>query len=685
MMKRLHLICILGALLTFTAISCQKNSGKPKLTVEELDHNDSLVYAAMDEDYNMALLVVDSLEDIHALYDAKINFYRAQIHYKMGQELSAELYYKKALSSDDLYEERPGLCYFAYDQLSTILTIKGDQQGALSTATKGYALAKEDETETGQEWQAIMLHDIGYCQMQLTRTDEAEKNFTHAYNTLKRLASQTGKYQHIYSWARVSYNIMDAYTSTENFEQGEKWVVAAEEAIKQLVASPDCPKRTADEYTGSLNTHKAIVLVKTGQREEAEKTYQEFLTSDYSKTSIGIFDNSEYLQIAGRWNDMANLVPKLDSLATSWAMPKSMYFLRTYLVPFFNAYQKSGRKEMALQTAQRMADAIDSVERYERKHNAAELAIIYETQEKEAMIIEQTASITRLRIIFIFIALGLLVVFLILFMMHRNKVARRLEAMNEELTQKNEELTIANARAEESSRMKTDFIQQISHEIRTPLNIVNGFTQILTTQDKELETNEKNDICERITENTQRITSLVNKMLELSEASSQTIIELPDNVPAAKIAAQAADESGITKLPHVHFEQLYRAGAADILLHTNLRFAARALTLLLDNAQKFLHKPNAKSDSADEDEIRLIVSQQLDTVDFIVEDTGIGVPAHEAEHIFEEFVQLDEYYDGTGIGLSVARSIVRRLGGDIVLDTTYQGGARFIMTLPKES
>jgi signal transduction histidine kinase len=65
-----------------------------------------------------------------------------------------------------------------------------------------------------------------------------------------------------------------------------------------------------------------------------------------------------------------------------------------------------------------------------------------------------------------------------------------------------------------------------------------------------------------------------------------------------------------------------------------------------------------------------------------VADTGIGIPAEEAEHIFEEFVQLNHYYDGTGIGLTVARSLARRLGGDIVLDTSYQPGARFVMTLP---
>ena len=78
----------------------------------------------------------------------------------------------------------------------------------------------------------------------------------------------------------------------------------------------------------------------------------------------------------------------------------------------------------------------------------------------------------------------------------------------------------------------------------------------------------------------------------------------------------------------------------------------------------------------------LLVNVEEQSLRFIVEDTGIGVPLEEADRVFDEFVQLDEYYDGTGIGLTVARSLARRLGGDVVLDTSYTDGARFIMTLP---
>jgi signal transduction histidine kinase len=116
------------------------------------------------------------------------------------------------------------------------------------------------------------------------------------------------------------------------------------------------------------------------------------------------------------------------------------------------------------------------------------------------------------------------------------------------------------------------------------------------------------------------------------------------------------------------------------MLHTNLAQATRALVLLLDNAMKFISEPNAP---ASEGTVCLKIAMlDEEHVCFNVEDTGIGVPVKEAEHIFEEFVQLDDYYDGTGIGLTVARSIARRLGGDITLDTTYTPGARFIFTLP---
>ncbi|WP_081772650.1 transporter substrate-binding domain-containing protein [Prevotella sp. MA2016] len=251
-----------------------------------------------------------------------------------------------------------------------------------------------------------------------------------------------------------------------------------------------------------------------------------------------------------------------------------------------------------------------------------------------------------------------------------------LEMSHMELEQINHQLIEATARAEESSKMKTKFIQQISHEIRTPLNILSGFTQILTTPDLELGEEEKKQISKDIVANTERITGLVNKMLELSDASCRSVIELTDSVSPSKIARDAIAKSMIAESENLSFDLEMPTDIDDVTIKTNLTAAVRALSLLLDNARKF----STKNDSP---QVKLHLETSVNKIQFIVEDNGIGIPTDQAEHIFEEFVQLDDYYDGTGIGLTVARSMARRMGGDITLDTNYSPGARFIMTLPR--
>ena len=247
------------------------------------------------------------------------------------------------------------------------------------------------------------------------------------------------------------------------------------------------------------------------------------------------------------------------------------------------------------------------------------------------------------------------------------------------------DLELANQRAEESSHMKSDFIQQISHEIRTPLNILSGYTQLLTSPNMKYDEATLNEIKQQITQNTDRITNLVNKMLELSEAKNMTVIERKDQVSVMQIASEAVEVSGISQAEHLTFNMIVAPDAENISLKTNQKAAVRALSLILDNARKFTApaetrqtgKPAERQQKA---VLRITVSSAR--VFFSVEDTGIGIPHKEAERIFEEFVQLDEFYNGTGIGLTVARSLARRIGGNIMLDTAYIGGSRFVMTLP---
>ena len=286
---------------------------------------------------------------------------------------------------------------------------------------------------------------------------------------------------------------------------------------------------------------------------------------------------------------------------------------------------------------------------------------------------------------------AVIVVFLIIFSVNSYRYSKHLQMVNsrlqkayDEMAVKNEALQIATAKAEESTKMKSSFIQQISHEIRTPLNILCGFTQVLTEPSTKLTDAEKADISARITESTDRITGLVNKMLELSDVSSTVVIESEDVVTAKQIAEQAVFQSAISEADHLDFE-LLAGEQCELPFKSNLRFASRALELLLDNAMKFTRPAESMLGQVTEKQkqyARLMVNVHESQVIFTVEDSGVSIPLWEAEHIFEEFVQLDEYYDGTGIGLTVARSLARRMGGDVWLDTTYTTATRFVMMLP---
>lgn len=268
---------------------------------------------------------------------------------------------------------------------------------------------------------------------------------------------------------------------------------------------------------------------------------------------------------------------------------------------------------------------------------------------------------------------GLVFLFMVVYVVNKNRYNRRLQSANAQLQKNNKALQLATARAEESTRMKSNFIKQISHEIRTPLNIICGFTQVLTTTDAELDKAEKRDMSVQIIDNAERITGLVNKMLALAEINSSVVLEREDHTSAAVIAQEAIKAAGINKASHVQFKFVKLFGAEQ-MFDTHLRSAVLALQQLLDNAKKF----------TEQGQVTLKISNHEGLAYFVVEDTGTSIPVYQAERIFDEFVQLDEYSDGTGIGLSIARSLARRLGGDIVLDTTYTGGARFVMTLQSQ-
>ena len=256
-------------------------------------------------------------------------------------------------------------------------------------------------------------------------------------------------------------------------------------------------------------------------------------------------------------------------------------------------------------------------------------------------------------------------VFFFVYIMGRRRLVRKIWA-------RSKELKLALARAEESDRMKTAFIQSMSHEIRTPLNAVAGFSQLLCSADYDLTDAEKKDMQQRISSNVSLIISIVNEVLELSESESESHNREVEKreVKCNEFCRSVIDSMRGKGKPIVDLRFTTNVGD-DFAIYSNGYRLRSALSHLVDNAQKF----------TDVGHIDVKVERKGDKVLFSVTDTGVGIAPEDRERIFEDFAKLDDFKEGIGLGLPISRRLIASLGGTLELDPDYTEGCRFVITL----
>lgn len=233
----------------------------------------------------------------------------------------------------------------------------------------------------------------------------------------------------------------------------------------------------------------------------------------------------------------------------------------------------------------------------------------------------------------------------------------------------NRRLARAKRAAEESDRMKGIFIRNITHEINTPLNAIVGFAELVAATPPPPE-EERSAYREIIHENSEFLQKLVDDVLYISDIeSTQTppaLAEVDIDACCRDCIDRASASAGSVRLR-------YEPGEVPYCIRTSRQYITKVLTELLRNAVR--HAP--------EGIVTLSYAAEAGGgVRFTVSDTGPGVPAAEAERIFDRFVKLDPFSQGMGLGLNVCRLIARSLGGEIRLDTDCTTGARFAFTVP---
>ncbi len=245
------------------------------------------------------------------------------------------------------------------------------------------------------------------------------------------------------------------------------------------------------------------------------------------------------------------------------------------------------------------------------------------------------------------------------------------------MKQVHEELIKANFEAETSNRLKTSFLANISHEIRTPLNSVVGFSNLLLSNDLTPEM--KAEYIEHINHNSEKLLQIIGDIIDLSRLESSQIEITYEETSVSGIVNEVVDEARKvikrTEKPIIlNVKNQY--GDDSDLIFTDKIWLKRVLTHLMDNAVKFTLDGS----------IELSYLREENDLVFRIKDTGIGINKENLGRIFEEFRQeIDGHhrpFEGLGIGLTLAREVIERMGGKIKVQSEKGMGSEFSFSIP---
>lgn len=389
------------------------------------------------------------------------------------------------------------------------------------------------------------------------------------------------------------------------------------------------------------------------------------------------FLKAEYYKTTGQYDEALRVVE--ESLSDT-SRNETGYLRQTQMKELGDIYWLMGDVRRSAANYREYIHLSDSVRGQEIRNATDDFSGILEIArlQNETKELQLTLQRKRLRNTYLIIGLlGFVLVLGGLLFARVVKLNRRLKAsealvkaQNSHLVAAGEELRLAKESAERASRMKSDFIQNMSHEVRTPLNSVVGFSQVLASKFRDDPA--AAEYASIIVSSSMSLLRLVDDVLNVAyldqaeELPRTDCTAMNDNCHDCVSKTLSQVRPGVT--------MIFEPSTDDPVVHTNLKRVMQVLQHLLHNAAKFTV----------EGEIILtydcLVAERL--MRFTVTDTGPGIPSAEQEAVFERFVKLDAFSQGTGLGLPVCRMTALKLGGSLRIDASYTDGCRMILEVP---
>ena len=225
----------------------------------------------------------------------------------------------------------------------------------------------------------------------------------------------------------------------------------------------------------------------------------------------------------------------------------------------------------------------------------------------------------------------------------------------------------AKHRAEESDRLKSAFLANVSHEIRTPLNAIVGFSEVIAHTESECEREEYLDI---VKANSNLLLHLINDILDLSRIESGKMEFIDENIQMDELCEELRQMHQMRIKNDVKI--IFERPAASLTIVSDSHRLRQLYSNLISNAIKYTEKGA----------ITFGYKLKGDMMEGYVRDTGSGIPAEKLNNVFGRFEKLDLLKQGFGLGLSICKSILDKMGGEIWVESELGVGSCFYFLIP---
>ena len=377
--------------LTLTFLSCDKSGP----SAQNKSEADSLIYEAKDAaDYKRIVELCDSLEQTGDISPIKSAYLRGEAYRFMEDPRRAEEVLKPVMDMEPTNAKDSDYYINCVCGMVEVLLHKNDFEGVLRI---GLPMLEKMNAAEGEKhhFYGILSQFVGAAQSSLGMKEDAAKSYDMCYNYQLELSAANPVWQNVTNIFACAFNICITYLGKRDYESAEMWYQRQDSVLTFISERDDVPASILDRLVAGNCLARAKLRIGQKKMGEADRAIIDYNKTARAKTVDGQIDCAGVLLDAERYAEAADAFVGLDEMFAEQCMEVSLENLTNYTVNKFMANYKAGRRDSALAVAAYIAEHLDSAFMKQKNSDAAELATVYQTQQKDAEIAQQPFLLSR--------------------------------------------------------------------------------------------------------------------------------------------------------------------------------------------------------------------------------------------------------------------------------------------------